>query len=99
MTPHVVVDIGNTRIKWGRCTQNAIQETASLPHGDLTAWQQQIDNWQMPAPVIWVVSGVNPAALEQLKDWALRRGDTVLVLDKAKLLPLETQLEHPDKAG
>jgi type III pantothenate kinase len=99
MTPHVVVDVGNSRIKWGRCAQHAIQETASLPHGDLIAWQQQMEHWQMPAPVIWVVSGVNPPALEQLKDWALRRGDTVLVLDKAQLLPLETRLEYPNKAG
>jgi type III pantothenate kinase len=70
-----------------------------LPHGGVIAWQKQANQWQLPAQAVWVLSGVNPPALEQLKDWLLQRGDTVLLLDKARHLPLQTRLEHPDKAG
>ena len=31
MTPDVVVDIGNSRMKWGRVTGGAVSDMVSLP--------------------------------------------------------------------
>ncbi|MBI1918263.1 MAG: hypothetical protein HYS12_26525, partial [Planctomycetes bacterium] len=47
MRPQVVVDIGNTRIKWGLCSSDGqrLVATASLPEDPL-AWQEQLGRWQ-----------------------------------------------------
>src|SRR6266404_3298674 len=99
MTPDIVVDIGNTRIKWGRCRGNAVADTDGLAHGDVPSWEQQIDVWKVERPCRWVVSGVHPSACEQLADWIRRRGDALLMLEKAASLPLQVRLEHPDRVG
>jgi type III pantothenate kinase len=99
MTPDIVVDVGNSRVKWGRCHAGAISETACFPHADLPGWHQQLDSWKIAGVCRWVISGVHPAALEQLADWIRRRGDALVVLDKAQSLPLQVRLEHPDRVG
>jgi type III pantothenate kinase len=38
MTPDVVVDIGNSRMKWGRCIGRRVIETAYFGHDDAIAW-------------------------------------------------------------
>ncbi len=37
----VVVDIGNTRIKWARCSHAGIDAHVSLPPDDPDAWAKQ----------------------------------------------------------
>ncbi len=53
MRPQVVVDVGNTRIKWGLCSPDGqrLVATASLPE-DSVAWQEQLAHWgfQNPSP-------------------------------------------------
>ena len=53
MRPQVVVDIGNSRIKWGLCSPDGqrLVATASLPEDPL-AWQEQLARWglQNPSP-------------------------------------------------
>ncbi len=46
MKPHLVVDIGNTRLKWGLVDpDNAkLLATESLPD-DVPAWQRTIEGW------------------------------------------------------
>ena len=39
--PDVAVDIGNSRMKWGRCTRDGIGATASLPAGAAPVWDAQ----------------------------------------------------------
>jgi type III pantothenate kinase len=99
MRPDIVVDVGNTRVKWGRCTDQAVVASAGLPHADAGAWQGQLDEWDLRRPLQWVVSGVHPATRDRLIDWARRRGDEVYHLERAAQLPLEVRLEHPDWAG
>ena len=40
----VVADIGNSRIKWGRCGAGKIDDAVSLPV-DETAWRDQAGKW------------------------------------------------------
>jgi type III pantothenate kinase len=99
MTPTIVVDIGNSRIKWGWCQNGRIAERASLPPDDPTAWQGQLDAWTLTGPASWVVSSVQPERRDRLVGWVHRRGDPVLVLEQARQLPLQVLVEYPDRVG
>jgi type III pantothenate kinase len=101
MTPDVVVDVGNTRIKWGRCSQNGppLRDYTSLPAEDSGAWQRQIEQWGLPSAATWVVTGVHPARRDSLAEWLRRRGDHVRVIDSPEQLPLRVLLDEPQKVG
>jgi type III pantothenate kinase len=99
MTPDVVADVGNTRIKWGRCSPAAVLDTASLPPDDAAAWQAQREQWGLPRPLVWTVTGVHPPRRGALADWLRQRGDRVIVLDDPAQLPLRVTLERPDHVG
>src|SRR6516225_7353209 len=98
MTGPIVVDVGNTRIKWGRCADGRVVETAALPPNDTDAWQQQVDRWAARA-FAWVVSGVHPGHRDTLAAWLRQRAAEVRVLDSYRQLPLNVRLDEPDKAG
>ncbi len=99
MNVDVVVDVGNTRIKWGRCVGSRVVETASLPPDCVPEWDSQYARWSRGTPLAWLVSGVNPPKREILVAWLRQRGDTVRLLQEARELPLVVKLEHPDRAG
>ncbi len=99
MRADVVVDVGNTRIKWGRCVAGAVVEAVSLPPPATASWQLQRDQWHRGKALTWVISGVHPAHRDRLTEWVRGQGDAVTVLDSARQLPLVVRLEHPDRAG
>lgn len=99
MTPVVVADVGNSRIKWGRCSADGVAASASLPPDDPAAWQQQLESWGLAAPLAWVVGGVQPQRRDALADWLRRRGDQVTVLESWKQLRLPVLVDHPDRVG
>lgn len=99
MTPDVVVDIGNTRIKWGLCRDGQVSAIAGLPPDDSRAWEEQIRQWQLPPASRWVLTGVHPGRRDTLVDWLRQRGEKVLVLLYARELPLRVELEIPDYVG
>ena len=47
MKADLVVDVGNTRIKWGRCSADAVTDLVSLPAADPITWQLQLDQWHI----------------------------------------------------
>jgi type III pantothenate kinase len=99
MTPDIVVDVGNSRVKWGRCVPRAVVETAALPPESPDAWQEQLTRWDMGRPVKWALTGVHPARVRQLEDWLRRRGDMVRVINDSRELPLHVALDRPDHVG
>jgi type III pantothenate kinase len=99
MNPHLVVDIGNSRTKWGLCTAEAVVQSASLPSDDPAAWQQQLEQWQLAGPLRWVLTAVQPENCARLADWVEHRGDAVSLLQWANQLPLRVLLEKPDHVG
>ena len=96
--PDLVVDVGNSRIKWGRCAGGRIADTAALPADAPEAWGAQLAVWGLGGPLSWAVTGVHPARRDALADWARRRGDAVEVVGEARL-PLRVRLEHPQRVG
>ncbi|MCS6852526.1 MAG: type III pantothenate kinase [Gemmataceae bacterium] len=101
MIPDVVADVGNSRIKWGRCRDDRIAAVAALPHDEPTAWgrQLEIDDWRAAQPLTWAVSGVAPRVVNRLVAWLEERGDRVVRIERAAQLPLRVELERPDHVG
>src|SRR4051812_41006404 len=104
MTPHVVADVGNSRIKWGLCARGAVIDRAGLPD-DVEVWDRQLTDWRhhhseaAAQPLRWALASVVPARCARLAGWLRERGDEVLVLDRAAALPLRVGVEKPDAVG
>jgi type III pantothenate kinase len=99
MHPNVVIDIGNTFIKWGRCADAAVLERVSLPPNDFATWNAQAKLWNLPTPAIWALASVQPERCTRLIDWLNQRGDRFLVLDTFTKLPLNVLVAEPDCVG
>jgi type III pantothenate kinase len=99
VNPDIVVDVGNTRMKWGRCSTTSVDATASLPHHSPQDWQEALRTWKVDAKRTWIVAGVNPQQRDIFAGWLEQQGQTVQLLESPKLLPLTVRLERPDHVG
>jgi type III pantothenate kinase len=98
MKPDIVVDVGNSRVKWGRCADGVVVESVSLPHNE-AAWQEQVERWRLGGALRWVVASVRPRTADQIIAWARRRGNSVVPLETARQLPLQVLVDKPDWVG
>ena len=99
MIPDVVIDVGNTRIKWGLCRDGRVVGSASLPTDEPGPWQKQFDAWQLAPNCRWVVADVHPARRGALVHWLEQHGHQVSLLQSAEQLTLKIDVEHPEKVG
>jgi type III pantothenate kinase len=101
MKPSLVVDVGNSRIKWGRCADGSasIGAVASLPPEDPEAWQRQFAEWGLGRGETWVVSGVHPQRRDRLIEWLRERAGAVHLIDDPAQLSLEVALAKPRAVG
>jgi type III pantothenate kinase len=101
VTPDVVVDIGNSRMKWGRVNSwGVVQNFESLPHDNPASWDRLIASWwEFELPVEWAAAGVHPARLDQFTRWAEARGDRIAVIRDHRQLPLIVAVNEPDWVG
>jgi type III pantothenate kinase len=100
MKADVVVDVGNSRVKWGRCDMTGITGIVALPH-DVNAWDEQAHNWRdvLPAPTHWTVAGVVPFTIDRLRDWAIARGDQIEVVTSYEQIPIRVDVDQPESVG
>lgn len=99
MKPAVVVDVGNTRVKWGLCSTGAVVAMAALPPDDSSAWERQRSQWALATPAVWVLTGVQPSRIEIFANWLRNRREHICILQDYRQLPLIVLLEHPEKTG
>jgi type III pantothenate kinase len=99
MTTLLVVDIGNSRLKWGRCQGEQVVEAASLPLQDPEAWARQLQSWQRHAPFRWVVSGVQPAVISRLLAWLDAQGSAAVLVDSFRQVPVRIAVDLPERVG
>src|SRR5437588_256810 len=99
MIATVVVDVGNTRIKWGLCQAGKIAAVASLPSATPSDWEAQIRSWKVEPLVAWVLTGVRPARRDELRGWLLEHGFQVSILRDWTQLPIPVPLPQPDRVG
>ena len=97
MSPTVVVDVGNTRIKWGLCDAGTVVRAVSLGD-DPDEWDRHFAAWPINEDA-WVMAGVQPQRGGRLRDWLLARGRTVVLLDGPAMLPLAVSVDHPQRTG
>jgi type III pantothenate kinase len=98
MSPDVVVDVGNTRIKWGRCLNGRVAYSVSLPPDEPGVWQEQFDRWGL-TDAVWAIASVHPNRTAALVNWLNERRSYVWVLESYQQLPLKVRLNHPEKVG
>src|SRR5207253_10113610 len=88
----------NTRIKWGRCGDDRVMESVSLP-ADESAWQEHSRRWDINGPAAWVVAGVQPAWRQRLLEWLRSCGHAVRVVERWEQLGLEVRVQQPERVG
>ena len=99
MSGPVVVDVGNTRIKWGLCSSEQVWSFVALPSDDAAAWQKQWLEWKLEPQQSWIVSGVHPARRDALVAWLKDRSEAVTLLTSHKQLPIEVLVDHAESVG
>ena len=98
MKPKLVVDVGNSRIKWGYCAQDRVLYRSSLGPDDTSSWEDQIKRWDLATGLQWAVAGVHPERASRFMAWAKERGDQIVIIQDKKRLPIKTEVE-PDSMG
>jgi type III pantothenate kinase len=98
MSIDLVVDVGNSRMKWGRCQEGRVADTAALSH-DPSDWQRQFEAWELSSVSSWAVSSVQPQRAQEFLGWLHQGGQEIVHLSSSRQLPLKVQVEFPDRVG
>ncbi|MGL6072642.1 MAG: type III pantothenate kinase [Fimbriiglobus sp.] len=98
MTPDVFVEVGNTRMKWGRLAPDGTMTSLAVDHTP-SDWQTARDSWSLPSPISWLVAGVVPKSIEAFAAWAKSHGDSVHVVSRYHELPITLNVESPERVG
>jgi type III pantothenate kinase len=93
VTPDVVVDVGNSRVKWGRVKDGQVVEMVAFPHDDAVGWKRQAEEWGLSEGTKWAVAGVHPHQIGRMVDWISSRNEFVEVIDTNRFL------SHSDRTG
>lgn len=80
MTPDVVVDIGNSRMKWGLCEDGRVITMESLRHEDVVEWKRLAEQWELNESARWAMAGVAPAPMKRFGDWLAARKASVTTI-------------------
>jgi type III pantothenate kinase len=100
MKVDVVVDVGNSRIKWGRCANRSVAALAVLPLNEPDAWQRQLADWGLAErEQVWAVSGVQPAGVANLCKWLKHKGHSVKEFWRLQELPISVLVDSPGQVG
>jgi type III pantothenate kinase len=95
VTPDVVVDVGNTRIKCGFVAGGRMFDTAVLAK-DPRAWQTQ---WKSPPGESWLLTGVDRSVMGALAAALRSAGRQVKTIDSHAQIPIRVNVPTPDRVG
>lgn len=96
--PLIVVDIGNTRVKWGYCAADRIVERMALPADDESAWDAQAAAWNVTSSE-FVIASVQPVTRERFVRWLDAHRRSHRVIQRHEQIPIETAVDNPDHVG
>ncbi|MGL4420649.1 MAG: type III pantothenate kinase [Gemmataceae bacterium] len=103
MMPDVVMDVGNSRIKWGRVEAGRVTEMVALAHDSPVDWKRQWEIWGLRGDSRCAIAGVRPPALHRLLDWLPTSRtfliDNALLMESANVLPMRVAVDNPDRIG
>lgn len=93
MTPDVVVDVGNSRVKWGRVAAGGIGVMAAFPHDDTEGWDRQLSDWGGRGLSRWAVAGVHPRQIARFRAWLDAWRAEAVEITTPTLLSRESRLD------
>jgi type III pantothenate kinase len=93
----VVVDIGNSRVKWGQLEGTTVRQVAIVDHDPL-GWTTQAA-LLLKGNVRWTVASVVPATTKAFQQWCAGRGEECRVVSKASDIPLTLNLDNTSTVG
>lgn len=100
MKPNLVIDVGNSRIKWGYCADDRVLYQASLSPDQPSSWEDQTKRWELGQGLQWAVASVHPERAERITDWLRKRGDQITSIQDRESLPIKMVLvEQPHRVG
>jgi type III pantothenate kinase len=99
VTPDVVVDIGNSRMKWGLCRDGRIDRMAALQPGNPDSWSAKAKEWKLKHSTRWVVTAVNSNPIIPFFDWMKARGDTSASIAGHDEIGLPMSVDRPEQVG
>jgi type III pantothenate kinase len=98
--PDVVVDIGNSRIKFCRCDALGLHlPVRGLSAEDRGTWTQLATDWGLSTDVEWAVASSDPGRRDELTNWATARGDRVVAIESRRDIPIQVNVDEPDRVG
>ena len=95
----IAVDIGNSRVKWGRCGIDSIEAVVSLASDDDSAWTRQLEAWRLDANTTWIIGGVQPKTRDRFVAWLATKGHRADILRDREQLPITLAVDHPETVG
>ncbi len=93
----VLVDIGNSRVKWGVLNGQSVRPVASLDHA-CSSWKTQAASLGI-TPSRWTVASVVPATTKLFVEWCKGRSEECRVISKPGDIPLSLDLDDPSTVG
>jgi type III pantothenate kinase len=96
----IVIDVGNTRVKFGLCSETSVIDSAAIwPTPD--QWSEQLQIWrgQLDAAVHFVIAGVVPATEKRLADWVHDQHGTYAIIDSFQKVSLPVVIRQPEQVG
>lgn len=97
MTPDIVVDIGNSRIKWGWCEGGRV-ERVSILGDDVQDWNHEIRGCGR-STCSWAVASVHPERLDRFIRWIRTRGESETVVKSHRDIPISINVSNPESVG
>lgn len=94
-----VADVGNSRMKWGRCSPQQVQDIVALPLDDVSAWEAAWQTWQPEPHDVWMLAGSNPAPLDRLASWLKERRQVLRFWPGPHALPIRVNVDAPERVG
>jgi type III pantothenate kinase len=101
----VVADLGNSRMKWARVTDDGrLEQAHALSLDDPTEWKALWKSWhpgrRSPVHVQWAISSVNPPLLARLLAFLDDQKITAPTLfESAAAVPLPMDVDGPETGG
>jgi type III pantothenate kinase len=99
----IVVDVGNSRLKWARVDDGLrLGPSLALPLDDPLAWESVCDDWQGEEgqPSHWAIASVNPPVAHHLEAFLHRRQvGRVTWFRTAAEVPLAMDVEGAETGG
>lgn len=99
MKPDLVVDIGNSRMKWGWFDQAGKIQFLALDGDDESQWLNALQAIGPNRRRNWAVASVHPNRLARFVEWVNRHGDTITVLSQRSQLPIQIAIRQPESVG